>query len=95
MMKIKKIKNKIKYLFLLLPSSVFASTDTNALSDAINGITDFLTGDLARCIGILAIVGVGYATLMLGKLDKGKAINIILGIGVIFSAAYIFNQLGI
>lgn len=97
----KKINNFLKkrlpiLLFACLPSLAFAdSGDSDMLSSVLNGLIRLLSSTPARLIFIVAIIGVGYGTLALGKIPKEKAIGIIIGIGIVFSASYIAQKMGL
>ena len=93
-------KIKLQRLWALLlaatPTLSFAySSGGDTLSSILNGLISLLTSGWARLIFIIAVIGVGYATLVMGKLPKGKAASIVIGIGIVFGAAYIAQQLGV
>lgn len=87
----KRIKRNIWVLILMCtPSAAFAYTAGGDMFDSIlKGLLDFLTSTPARIIAIIAIIGVGYATLSMGKMPKDKAICTVVGIGLVFGASYI------
>ena len=65
------------------------------LTSILQALITLLSSDIARVIFVLAIIGVGYMWLYVGRLPKGTAISAIIGIGIVFSAPYIAQQLGI
>lgn len=65
------------------------------LADILKQLITLLSSDVARIIFVLAIVGIGYGWLYLGKIPQGRAIGAIIGIGIVFSAPYIATQLGL
>lgn len=65
------------------------------LKELIQGLIDLLCSDIARAIFVLVIICIGYTWLYLGRLPKAWAIAAIGGIGLIFSASYIAQKLGI
>ena len=93
-------KNRLKKRFtlfplLLTPTVAFANTGHDTLTSVLNGLISLLTSTPARLMFVLAIIGVGYGTLALGKIPKEKAIAIVIGIGIVFSASFIAQKMGI
>lgn len=86
-------------LFILLlsfsPSLALADTDQDELTVILNGLITLLTSNIAKIIFVLSIIGVGYGWLFLGRIPKGRAIGAIAGIGMVFSAGWIAQQLGV
>lgn len=91
-----------KYIFytvlILFPASGFASgfgdDGSFSLTTALNQLIQLLSGQIGGAVCVLSIVGVGYAWLRAGRIEKGPAVVVIVGISVIFSAAWIANYLG-
>ncbi|RYF22875.1 MAG: hypothetical protein EOO77_03265 [Oxalobacteraceae bacterium] len=48
---------------------------------------------VASVVGVIAVMAVGYAKLT-GRMDWGKAVTVLIGIGIIFSAATIVGWMG-
>lgn len=48
---------------------------------------------IASVVGVIAIMAVGYAKLT-GRMDWGKAVTVLVGIGIIFSATTIVGWMG-
>lgn len=71
----------------------FATGDITALTDAIQGLIDILTGTTAKLLAVVAIAGVGYLYIS-GRLSLQHAAYVGLGIGVIFGAPDIASMLG-
>ena len=44
-------------------------------------------------VGVIAVMAVGYAKLT-GRMDWGRAVTVLIGIGIIFSAATIVGWMG-
>jgi len=65
------------------------------ISTVLSGLIGILTSTPARLVFVVAIIGVGYGTLALGKIPKERAVAIIIGIGIVFSASYIAQQMGL
>jgi type IV secretion system protein VirB2 len=57
---------------------------------AAQSVLDIFTGGLSRTIAIISVIACGIAALM-GKLQWGWAINIVLGIVLIFGGATIVD----
>ena len=94
-----KIKNYVWRWYLLLgtitmPATVFSDTNTDKVQSILQGLADLLSGTWARLIFIIAIIGVGYG-LISGKMEKGRALMIVLGIAIVFSASYIATTIGV
>lgn len=80
---------------LCSPTLVFAgSTGGDAISQGLSGLIGFLQSTPARLLFVLAIIGIGYSTLHLGKLPKNQAVAYVIGIGLVFGASYVAQQIG-
>ena len=88
-------KQTLTLLFMCAPTFALAAGDDNRLSTLLNGLIALLTSDVARLIFIVAIIGIGYGWLYLGQIPKGRAIGAIVGIGIVYSAGWIAQQLGV
>ena len=89
-------KNRLLMAMIMSsPSLAFADSGGNKLGSILGGLVSFLTSGIAKTIFVIAIVGIGYGTLALGKIPKEKAVGTVIGIGIVFSAAYIAQQLGV
>ncbi len=82
-------------LLCICPSLAFADGGQDMLSSVLSSLVNMLTSTPARLIFVIAIIGVGYATLALGKMPKQKAMAIVIGIGIVFSASYIAQKMGL
>ena len=82
-------------LATVMPSLAFADTGGFQLVSILESLIDLLQSDIARIIFVLSILGIGYGWLYLGRIPKGRAIGAIIGIGIVFSASYIAQQLGV
>ncbi len=67
----------------------FAQT---SIEDGLGTIRDWMT-TVASVVGVIAVMAVGYAKLT-GRMDWGKAVTVLIGIGIIFSAATIVGWMG-
>ena len=82
-------------LTLFAPISARASSGGFVLVNILQGLVQLLNSGVARVIFVVSIIGVGYGWLYLGRIPKDKAIGAIIGIGIVFSASYIGQQLGV
>jgi len=97
------VKNKYKKwlkdfwiaTLIFSPSLAFADSGQDTLSNVLNGLISLLTSTPARLMFVISIIGVGYGTLALGKIPKEKAVAIVVGIGIVFSASYIAQKMGL
>lgn len=65
-----------------------------SLTNALDQLIQLLSSQIGGAVCVLAITGVGYAWLKAGRIEKNVAITTIVGISVIFSAAWIAQYLG-
>ncbi len=89
---IKKIKKGLqKKHFMMVgalnsvPFSCFAGA-TATPSSILQNIIDYLTGDLARVIGVAVVVGAGYMFLSAQAIQKSTFIKLMIGMGLILGA---------
>ena len=79
-------------LSLALFEPALAQTAGANVESFLQNVVDLLTGNVARLIAIIAVVLMGFSV-MFGLLDIRRAGVIILGIVVVFSAAWIVGQI--
>ena len=79
-------------LSLALVEPALAQTAGNNVEGFLQNIVDLLTGNIARLIAIIAVVLLGFSV-MFGLLDIRRAGVVILGIVVVFSAAWVVGQI--
>ena len=88
----------MRFVYLLcwlMSSSAFSySGQSTKIDSVLQALLAYLTSTPARLIAVLAIVGVGYSTLHLGRMPKQRAISVVIGIGIIFGSAAVFQMLG-
>ena len=82
------------FLFLLLvtPGTSYGYGQSNQVSTALENLLNFVTGDVAKFISMLAIVAVGFLTMAKGLIPKEKGIATCIGIGVIFAAQSLYTM---
>ncbi|MCB1827842.1 MAG: TrbC/VirB2 family protein [Coxiellaceae bacterium] len=86
----------IWFSMLLFINSAFAyNGESTKIDSVLQALLDYLTSAPARIIAVLAIVGVGYATLHLGRMPKQRAIAVVIGVGIIFGGAALLQMLGL
>jgi len=74
-------------MLLLADPALAQSTGSSAIQSGLTQVQSWLT-TIASTVGVIAVMAVGYAKLT-GKLDWGKAVAVLIGIGIIFSATTI------
>ena len=80
-----------KYLSLYL--GIFPSFACADVAGTLNNFLSYLTGDVGKVVSCLAIVSVGFACFVLGKLPKSYVISVVVGIGLIFGSSALVNTL--
>ena len=80
---------------LLMPGMALADNGGNAISGFLSGLITILTSGIAKALFVIAIIGIGYATVHLGKIPKERGIAAVIGIGLVFSAAWIAQTMGV
>ena len=69
-----------------------AFADGTAIETGLSTIKTWMT-TVASVVGVIAVMAVGYAKLT-GRMDWGRAVTVLIGIGIIFSAATIVGWMG-
>ena len=91
-------KTGVSFFIILFPliaqASSFGDDGSFSLVTALSDLIGILSGTIGGAVCVLAITCVGYGWLHSGRIEKGPAIVAIVGISVIFSAAWIANTLG-
>ena len=82
-------------LYFFSNSALAYEGQSTKIDSVLQALLNYLTSTPARLIAVLAIVGVGYATLHLGRIPKQRAISIVIGIGIIFGGAALLQMLGL
>ena len=63
-----------------------------SIESGLSTIQDWMV-TIASVVGVIAIMAVGYAKLT-GRMDWGRAVTVLIGIGIIFSATTIVGWMG-
>lgn len=82
---------------MLLPSLGFAQSygdDGFVLVSILHKVIDLITSKIGGAIFAIAIIGVGYAWLGKGVIEKNRAIAIIAGISLVFGASWLVQYFG-
>lgn len=87
------LQNAVKIIFLCYAPWAHADNGSQ-ITSILTKLVELLQSNIARCLAVIAIVGVGYATVYLGRMPKERAISIVLGICIIFGAKTILQSLG-
>ncbi|RZL28473.1 MAG: hypothetical protein EOP64_04420 [Sphingomonas sp.] len=69
-----------------------ALADGTSIEAGLNTIKTWMT-TIASVVGVIAIMAVGYAKLT-GRMDWPRAVTVLIGIGIIFSATTIVGWMG-
>ena len=69
-----------------------AFADGTSIETGLNTIKTWMT-TVASVVGVIAVMAVGYAKLT-GRMDWARAVTVLIGIGIIFSAATIGGWMG-
>ena len=64
-----------------------AQSGGTAIEGGLNTIKTWMV-TIASVVGVIAVMAVGYAKLT-GRMDWGRAVTVLIGIGIIFSATTI------
>ena len=86
--------SKTLYLFLLTPTLFLSPRQAHAAAaweDALQKVIDMLTGNTARLLAILAVIGFGVGALF-GRVSWRRAGEIVLGIAIVFGAASVVDM---
>jgi len=90
-----RVRSWVVGIAILTPSVAMAADSSFRLETILQSLIELLNSDIARTLFVLSIIGVGYGCLYLGRIPKSRAMGAILGIGIVFSATYIAQQLGV
>lgn len=78
---------------ILFPALAYADNGGFQLTTILQQFISLLNSDIARLLFVIAIIGVGYGWLYMGRIPKSRALGAIIGIGIVFSASYLGQRL--
>jgi type IV secretory pathway VirB2 component (pilin) len=81
------------FRFLIGYLTFFPAVACADVAGTLNNFLSYLTGDVGKVVSCLAIVSVGFACFVLGKLPKSYVISVVVGIGLIFGSSALVNTL--
>jgi type IV secretion system protein VirB2 len=87
--------SKVFYLLLFVPTFFLMPKEAHAAAaweDALQKVVDILTGNTARLLAILSVIGFGIGALF-GRVSWRRAGEIVLGIAIVFGAASVVDML--
>lgn len=87
-------KNKLAWLNMLLflallPLNSYATDVTSILQHT----QSWLQGNVAKSVGIIAVIGCGYMCIFQQRLPKAQFLLVLVGLGVVFGASSLFGTL--
>ena len=74
-------------LIAIAQPALAQSSGGTAIEGGLNTIKQWMV-TIASVVGVIAVMAVGYAKLT-GRMDWGRAVTVLIGIGIIFSATTI------
>ncbi len=72
---------------IVIAHPALAQSGGTAIEGGLNTIKSWMV-TIASVVGVIAVMAVGYAKLT-GRMDWGRAVTVLIGIGIIFSATTI------
>ena len=72
---------------IAIAQPALAQSGGTAIEGGLNTIKQWMV-TIASVVGVIAVMAVGYAKLT-GRMDWGRAVTVLIGIGIIFSATTI------
>lgn len=89
----KKYFFSIYVLSLMLPLDAFASGGHITITSILDKLVGILQGDIAKCIGLIAVVGSGYLCIFKQRFPKEQFLLTLVGLGVVFGSSSIYSAL--
>ncbi len=80
------------FVLFCLPKICFAAS-SNKLVAVFDNLITFLSSTLARGVGVTAIIVVGYLYLFENKINKMRAMSIVVSIGIILGAPSLYDMI--
>ena len=91
-----RLKEKYEALYRALCWSLVAlpaSSHAATVETVLNKAAGFLTGPVAKSVGVVVLMGSGYMCLIQQKFPKEQLAMILVGLGIIFGAAALYAAL--
>lgn len=88
----RRIVGLVGVLALALIAQPALAQSGTSIETGLSTIRSWMT-TIASVVGVIAVMAVGYAKLT-GRMDWGRAVTVLIGIGIIFSAATIVGWMG-
>ena len=76
-------------LLILVPASSHAAS----VKSILDKTATWLQGDIAKGIGLIALIGCGYMCIFMQRLPKSQFMMVLLGLGVIFGSSSLYSTL--
>jgi type IV secretion system protein VirB2 len=87
-----KMKQRVSLAYLMTASTLFpCASHAQSIESIINRTTHYLQGGLARSVGVMCIIIVGYLCLYRQKFPKEYFSMILVGLGIIFGGSTLYN----
>jgi type IV secretion system protein VirB2 len=80
-------------LSLILPLDTFASSGHITITSILDKLVGILQGDIAKCVGLIAVVGSGYLCIFKQQFPKEQFLLTLVGLGVVFGSSSIYSSL--
>lgn len=75
--------------FTVLPATCHATSIESILNKSVG----FLSGSLAKSVGVIVLVSAGYMCLVQHKFPKEQLIMMMVGLGIIFGGSSLYGHL--
>lgn len=94
-MKKQSCASRIKGLMPMLLAIAFypGVSEARTIESIINHTVTYLQGGVARSIGVLCIIVMGYLCLALQKFPKESFVMVLVGLGIIFGGSTLYSTL--
>ncbi len=80
---------KLHYGLWMLP----ATSQAASIQSILDKSASFLSGGLARSVGIVVLIGAGYMCLVQQKFPKEQLAMMMVGLGIIFGGSSLYGSL--
>lgn len=80
-------------LSVLLPADAFAGMGHITITSILDKLVGILQGEIAKSIGLIAVVGSGYLCIFKQRFPKEQFLLTLIGLGVVFGSSSIYSTL--